>query len=207
LRLYLIRHGETDWNKVRKMQGSSDIDLNEYGRQLARDTREGLLQIPFEAAYTSPLRRAEETAEIILSGRNIPLYKDPMVQEISFGSYEGRLEKELQEAGDDFLNYFSAPEHFRNREGVESHEHVIRRASGFLKEVILPAEGKYENIAVFSHGGWIHAMLTYIYEREVKDFWHPPRQLNCGVSAIDIENGRCRVISESKIYYSASVQR
>lgn len=66
MKLYLIRHGETDWNKEFKIQGSSDIELNEYGRELAFITREGLRHIPFDIAYTSPLKRAKETAEIIL---------------------------------------------------------------------------------------------------------------------------------------------
>ena len=69
MKLYLIRHGETDWNKEFKIQGSSDIELNEYGRELAFITREGLRHIPFDIAYTSPLKRAKETAEIILGGR------------------------------------------------------------------------------------------------------------------------------------------
>ena len=61
MKLYLIRHGETDWNKEFKIQGSSDIELNEYGRELAFITREGLRHIPFDIAYTSPLKRAKET--------------------------------------------------------------------------------------------------------------------------------------------------
>ena len=63
MKLYLIRHGETDWNKEFKIQGSSDIELNEYGRELAFITREGLRHIPFDIAYTSPLKRAKEFLE------------------------------------------------------------------------------------------------------------------------------------------------
>ncbi len=104
LKLYLIRHGETDWNKEFKIQGSSDIELNEYGRELAFITREGLRHIPFDIAYTSPLKRAKETAEIILGGRNIPLYEDKRVQEACFGSFEGATLKELRERQDPFSN-------------------------------------------------------------------------------------------------------
>ena len=100
MKLYLIRHGETDWNKEFKIQGSSDIELNEYGRELAFITREGLRHIPFDIAYTSPLKRAKETAEIILGGRNIPLYEDERVQEACFGSFEGATLKELRERQD-----------------------------------------------------------------------------------------------------------
>ena len=104
MKLYLVRHGETDWNKEFKIQGSSDIELNEYGRELAFITREGLRHIPFDIAYTSPLKRAKETAEIILGGRNIPLYEDKRVQEACFGSFEGATLKELRERQDPFSN-------------------------------------------------------------------------------------------------------
>ncbi len=84
-----MRHGETDWNKKKLVQGRKDIPLNEYGRHLARETSYGMRQYRIDPAYTSPLRRAKETAEILLEGRNIPLYEDQRIQEISFGSYEG----------------------------------------------------------------------------------------------------------------------
>ena len=118
LKLYLIRHGETDWNKEFKIQGSSDIELNEYGRELAFITREGLRHIPFDIAYTSPLKRAKETAEIILGGRNIPLYEDKRVQEACFGSFEGATLKELRERQDPFLKFFDAPEEFKKLKDV-----------------------------------------------------------------------------------------
>ena len=84
-----MRHGETDWNKKKLVQGRKDIPLNEYGRHLARETSYGMRQYQIDLAYTSPLQRAKETAEILLEGRNIPLYEDQRIQEISFGSYEG----------------------------------------------------------------------------------------------------------------------
>lgn len=72
--LYIVRHGETDWNRLRRVQGHTDIPLNDYGRHLARETAEGMKDIQIDLAYTSPLRRAEETAEIILGSREIPLF-------------------------------------------------------------------------------------------------------------------------------------
>ena len=87
--LYIVRHGETDWNRQKKVQGHTDIPLNEYGRHLAEETAEGMKDIPIDIGYTSPLKRARETAEIILKGRNIPLLDEPRIQEIGFGIYEG----------------------------------------------------------------------------------------------------------------------
>ncbi len=108
MRLYLIRHGETDWNKVRRIQGSSDISLNEYGRELARLTRDGLKKIPFDIAFTSPLDRAVETGKIILEGRNIPLHKDQRLAEADFGEYEGILEEELEKKEDSLFGFFQS---------------------------------------------------------------------------------------------------
>ena len=73
MRIYLIRHGETDQNKVKCLQGRTDIELNEYGRELAYKTAEGLKEIKFDMIFTSPLKRARETAEIIRGNRNIPI--------------------------------------------------------------------------------------------------------------------------------------
>ena len=69
MKLYLVRHGITDWNARKKIQGQVDIPLNETGRDLARKTAEGLKDVPFDLCMTSPLCRAKETARIILGSR------------------------------------------------------------------------------------------------------------------------------------------
>ena len=84
MKLYLIRHGETDWNKERKLQGKSDIELNTFGRTLARKTAKHLRDLSFDLAITSPLKRAKETAEILLEGREIPLLEDERLAEMGF---------------------------------------------------------------------------------------------------------------------------
>ena len=74
--LYLIRHGQTDQNKRKCLQGRSDIELNDYGRELAVKTAEGLQEVKIDMIFTSPLKRAAETAEIIRRGRDIPLMEE-----------------------------------------------------------------------------------------------------------------------------------
>lgn len=202
LKLYLIRHGETNWNKELKIQGSSDIELNEYGRELAFMTRDGLRHVPFDIGYTSPLKRAKETGEIILGGKNVPLYEDNRIKEACFGRFEGATMKELKDKHDPFLKFFDAPEEFEPIEGCETHQDVINRSADFFNDMILPNERKYQHVAVFSHGAWIHSLLTYIYKRDISEFWHAPRQENCGVTTIEITNGVCNVLKESEIFYN-----
>ena len=103
--LYIMRHGRTDWNVRHKLQGRTDIPLNEEGRRMAEKAGEEYRDVPLDICYSSPLVRARETAEIVLSGRNIPILTDDRLREMSFGEYEGAE------------NTFSDPECPINAEG------------------------------------------------------------------------------------------
>ena len=83
MKLYLVRHGETDWNRARKIQGQVDIPLNEFGIHLAEETGKGLKDIPVDLCFTSPLGRAKQTAEIILKGRDVPVIEEPLIMEMA----------------------------------------------------------------------------------------------------------------------------
>lgn len=88
--LYLIRHGETDWNRHKLYQGTTDTPLSETGRIQAHVLAESLAHVPFDAAYSSPLRRAVDTAEAVTEGRELPIRILPELREISYGLWQGR---------------------------------------------------------------------------------------------------------------------
>lgn len=75
--LYIVRHGETDWNQERRMQGEHDTPLNKNGKELARITARALEDVPFDLAISSPLSRALETARILIGDRKIPVLGTP----------------------------------------------------------------------------------------------------------------------------------
>ena len=85
MKLYIIRHGETEWNVQKRLQGVSDTNLNEKGIEMAKQTAEALKEIPFACCFTSPLKRAKDTAMYILRDRQVPVYEDARIREISFG--------------------------------------------------------------------------------------------------------------------------
>lgn len=87
--LYIMRHGKTDWNAKHKLQGRTDIPLNEEGIQMAEQAKEKYKDVNFDICYCSPLVRAKQTAEIVLEGRNIPIVYDDRLMEMCFGVYEG----------------------------------------------------------------------------------------------------------------------
>ena len=84
MKLYIIRHGETEWNVQKRLQGVSDTNLNEKGIEMAKQTAEALKEIPFACCFTSPLKRAKDTAMYILRDRQVPVYEDARIREISF---------------------------------------------------------------------------------------------------------------------------
>ena len=90
MRIYLVRHGQTDWNKAHKIQGRHNISLNDCGREMAEKASEKLRDVVFDGAFCSPLIRAQETAQIILGDQKGILKPEDRLAEIAFGVEEGR---------------------------------------------------------------------------------------------------------------------
>lgn len=106
--LYLVRHGQTDWNLEKRFQANADSPLNETGRGQAQRARDELRRrnVTFTAARSSPLVRATETIEIILQGTATSWVSEPRLRELGLGDFEGCLESELQfRLGDDFEHW------------------------------------------------------------------------------------------------------
>lgn len=209
MKLYIIRHGETDWNKAHRVQGRSDIPLNEYGRHLAKETAEGMKDIPLDLCYTSPLSRAKETAQIILEGRDVPLIPEEAIEEFCFGEYEGmyiageHCDKRL----DSFQKFFTDTAHYIPTKGGETVEHLMERTGGFLDRLCRDENLRDKSILISTHGAAMTAMLNYIRgcTRE-EDFWNREVPFNCAVTTAELENGRLRIVDENHIYYKEAVR-
>lgn len=204
MKLYLVRHGQTPWNKIHRNQGRSDIPLNEYGRELAVLTGKGLEKICFDYCITSPLKRAKETAMLILKGKNIPILEDDRLIEISFGDYEGVswLEEDWDpRVPKDFLNFFDAPEKYVTPPNGESFESLIVRTGEFLSELCRNEKDQDKTILISTHGAALMAILNNIRPVPLKDFWGEGVHKNCAVSEVAVEDGIPRIVSENTIYY------
>lgn len=203
MKIYIIRHGETAWNAQRRIQGRSDVELNENGRRLAAVTAAALREIPFDVAYSSPLKRAMETARIILHGRDIPIIPEPDIIEMAFGVFEGEImtEENPRLAGTGFLNFFTAPDRYQAPEGGEDFSQVCTRTTRFLKTLAARPDLTGKTILVSSHGAAIKGMLSTLYPTKLNDFWHGGVHKNCAVSLVEVENGRMKLTEDGTIYY------
>lgn len=210
MKIYLMRHGETDYNKQGLIQGRLDIPLNENGIRLAKLTKEGFEKegLHFDVAYCSPLIRARETAAILLEGTDTPVYYDDRVCEMNFGEGEGVRLKDI----DDNPKYkniqalFQNPGAYNATEKGESYEALFARVDDFLKNEIYPKEGQCENILICCHGGIIRAFLAFLKKLEIGQFWNN-HQPNCSVNIFEIRQHKLHIIEEHKIYYSLAKEK
>ncbi len=202
--IYVIRHGETDWNTKHWLQGTTDIPLNQNGIEVAKITAEALKEVPFDVIFSSPLKRALQTAEILRRDRQIPLIVDERLREISFGSYEGMCCK-----GDgynipdpDFRNFFDDPAHYTPPADGESIAELCVRGTDFLTWLIDQPEYQDKTVLLSGHGALVKALLSSLLITDLKDFWKGGVHKNCAVSIIDVEHGKASVRQENMVYYN-----
>lgn len=207
MKIYFVRHGETDWNKERKIQGQVDIPLNEFGRHLARETAKGLRDVPFDVCFTSPLGRARETAEIILQGRDVPILEDKRILEMNFGVLEGKCcSKEGWDVPDSFQMFFDDPVHYQAPEGGEDFQAVRKRTGDFLNWLFAQEQYRDSTVLVTTHGAAMAGLLNNLKKKPLAEYWGVGVHKNCGVTEVDVTDGRIDIISENKVYYTDVVK-
>lgn len=207
MKIYFVRHGETDWNKERKIQGQVDIPLNEFGRHLARETAKGLRDVPFDVCFTSPLGRARETAQIILQGRDVPILEDKRILEMNFGVLEGKCcSKEGWDVPDSFQMFFDDPVHYQAPEGGEDFQAVRERTGDFLNWLFAQEQYQDSTVLVTTHGAAMAGLLNNLKKKPLAEYWGVGVHKNCGVTEVDVTDGRIEIISENKVYYTDVVK-
>jgi len=147
--LLLARHGETDWNRELRIQGSSDIGLNELGRRQAQYLAQELTDVELDAIYSSDLSRAQATAAAVAATHDLEVNLDPRLRERSFGSWEGLTREDI--------SAFPAG----SRHDGETDDEVRVRVLAAVEEIAANHPG--QQVLVVSHGGalntlWHHAL-------------------------------------------------
>ncbi len=207
MKLYMVRHGETDWNKARKIQGQADIPLNAFGRHLAIETGKGLADIPFGLCISSPLLRATETAKLILGGRNVPVITDERIEEMAFGVWEGKCcSKEGWDLPQEFHDFFEAPQRYRAPEGGEDFYMVRERLKDFLSELYRREDLDDKNILITTHGAALCGILNVIKDKPVSEYWGRGVHKNCAVTEVEVRDGVPVILSENYVYYKDEVK-
>ena len=209
LELYVIRHGETVWNEKGLLQGKTDIELNENGRKAARELGKRLAGICFDRVYASPLKRARETAELILGAKQeeeekteqetehktetkaeektepAPVIEtDDRLMEISFGVEEGVHYSDWLKEDVPYRFFFTDPDKYRAPEGGEELSEVIDRTAEFLREKIeaLAETGKSSGpvrVMLVAHGALNKGLMCALEGNTAENYWGRGLQKNC----------------------------
>lgn len=195
MKIYLVRHGQTDWNKAHKIQGRHNISLNDCGREMAEKASEKLRGIVFDGAFCSPLIRAQETAQIILGDQKGILKTEDRLAEIAFGVEEG-WEREKIEANpsDPVHNFFCDPAHYVPPEGAESFEEVYRRTGAFMED-LKSREHDFDTLLLVAHAVVNRTILNPIAGIELCDFWKI-KLPNCAIAVLELKDGEYRILDD-----------
>lgn len=163
MRLYIIRHGQTDWNIEKKIQGRQDIPLNERGRYQADCLSKAMKNRPVTAVFSSPQIRAMETAEAVAASSGAPVIPVKNLMEINYGSWEGKTEEELlKEDRTLYEAWWSHPAETAPPEG-ESISQVNERCRQAWKEIRPQLTG---DAAIVAHGGLLAHFLEQLLGSE-----------------------------------------
>ena len=161
----LVRHGETEWNRLEKRHGHVDIPLNETGRKQAEKLSERLATTNIKAIYTSDLKRSKETAKIINQKHGVEIIEDPLLREINLGDFEGLSREEAKQKFPVFWEKKKQdPYKFQNPNG-ESYKDLERRVESFLEKV----KDIPNPIPIVSHQATIRTMIGYVLKLEKKE--------------------------------------
>lgn len=172
--IYLVRHGQTDWNLEGRYQGRIDIKLNSKGREQAKEIKEKLKEIKFDKVFSSPLKRALETAKII-TDNDIKI--DERLIERCNGELEGKLKSEC-------VNMVDFTDENDSKLGIESLPKFRGRIENFLSEVEKNYSGK--NILIVTHAG-VSIYVKCYFEGKPKDGNYSRYKLkNCEVYTYNV---------------------
>ncbi|MBE9003551.1 histidine phosphatase family protein [Fortiea sp. LEGE XX443] len=190
VRLLLVRHGETEWNRQTRFQGQIDVPLNDNGRNQAQKAGEFLKDVAIDFAVSSSMLRPKETAEIILRQHpSINLELQDGLREISHGLWEGKLETEIdQEFPGELHRWRTTPAEVQMPEG-ENLQQVWERSVVAWQSIVQTAlDNQLKTGLVVAHDATNKTLLCHILGLPTENFWNF-RQGNGAVSVIDYPNG------------------
>ena len=191
MKLLLTRHGETDWNLQRRIQGSTDTELNETGRRQAMQLAEVLLTSPDRPGiiYTSGLKRAQETARIAAGQLQIPCLIHPGLEELSFGLWEGLTWEQVEQQYPDLYHIWHTDRRYGHPPKGESYQDLLDRVIPALRDVIRQegGSGADRRILIITHSAVIMSLLSYLNRTPFEEMVKRYKMQNAQITGLDAE--------------------
>ena len=167
-KLFLVRHGETDWVKVHRCHGHSDIPLNARGLMQAERLRERLVHERIDAAFSSDLQRARRTAQIAAAAHGLEVVACPELRELDFGEFEGAIFESISERDPALARAWLERSLALAMPGGESLPQLARRVAGFAP---LLNDHDGQTVLIVGHSGSLRALLCHLLGLGLEHWW------------------------------------
>ena len=191
-RIIVVRHGQTEWNRVVRFRGVIDVPLNETGLAQARAVGRRLAPLPISAVYSSPLSRALQTAQAIAEPHGLTVVPHAGLKDISFGAWGGLTPEEVQEKYPDLLpRWFAEPHLVRPPDG-ETLDEVRERLALFVQEII--ARHADETVVLVAHQVVNRVLCCYLIGLDNSNYWRIAQD-NCCIDVFDHHDGRFDIVT------------
>jgi broad specificity phosphatase PhoE len=193
MEIHLIRHGQTDWNEERRVQGQSESQLTKLGKRQARELGEKISQISYGKIYCSSSLRTRQTADQAFAQTGVKIEYMDSLREINLGSWEGSLYDEIATSNPESYQHFWQSPHLFNVTGAETFTDLQNRALGAITHIA--ADSSEDQIAIVSHGALIKSLLCHYEQRHLSQLWAPPQMHNCAHSIVQLNgDGTGRIV-------------
>ncbi len=195
MKIYITRHGETQWNKEGRLQGWKNSNLTEKGIRDAKKLGYRLKDIDFDYIYSSPQERALNTAKYIRGDKNTKIITLDSLKEMGFGKWEGMESSEIETLYPiEYFNFWNKPHLYNPVEG-ESFDELFSRVKNTLEEIINKSVG--ENILIVSHGVVIKAIYSIIKKYPLEELWNSVFIENNSLTIAEVVNGNINFVLET----------
>lgn len=195
MKIYITRHGETEWNKEGRMQGWKNSNLTEDGIENAIRLGNRLKDIEFDCIYCSPLGRAVDTAKYIRQDKKTEIVLVDSLKEMGFGKWEGMEQDMIKKLHPtEYFNFWNKPHLYNPIEG-ESFDELFERVKSVLNQISNNSENK--NILVVSHAVVIKVIYAIIKKYPLEELWGPPFLQGTSLTIIEVEDNGTNIILEA----------
>ncbi len=200
--IFLVRHGETEWNASEVFRGQADVLLNKNGIKQAQLLGEYLSRKKINAVYTSPLKRALKTAEAIAARQSLEINVAPALIDMNFGKWQGLPASQVkQHYGKVYEIWLKTPERALIPAG-ESLEDVKNRAWPFLEEIVAKHAG--QNVILVSHRVVLKVLICALLKIGNAGFYNI-RVDTAGITRFELDNNRAVLISHNDTSFLESI--
>ena len=192
--LYCLRHGESIYNAEGRIQGQSDVPLSEFGRRQGEAAAAALAHLPIEAIYSSPLRRAMQTALPLAEALKLPIRTDVRLMEVHAGIFQDKLRSELEDLYPEVMARWRGGDPDFAIPGGESRRVLMHRGRKVFHEI---RETGHGNVVVVTHGGLLSAVLKSLLEIPAER--NPFTLQNGSITRLDWSDGQVKLLSLNQV--------